>query len=324
MALDNATQTKEKTNVSVKQKTQTENTKSTSEGFINVRGGVIASVDTLKTEVKSWRVLQEKADTQLYKILEGCLHIKYMCEKEDLKVALLSLLEKNDIKGMKNKSISLCITKLVFGVEDKKCYTYSKVLENAAKLYLQTSAKTQTLSQYLTQNGGIDKLIRKEAVALAKGYKDETWGTEEHFGETICDDFLLGSGHFLPKKELERAMVKNVVIEDTEFVSMFLDKDRWEQFVKMRYNVDTKTFTIVPFSISKQEPQYKSINALFNKWLGKVFRYNSSTQTDSSLWEKYINLCDKRAERINNELEEKEAKLAEKLGKLPLCKMEAA
>jgi len=313
MALNNATQTNENTNVSVKQKTQTENTKSTSEGFINVRGGVIASVDTLKKEVKSWRVLQKKADTQLYKILEGCLHIKYMCEKEDLKIALLSLLEKNDIKGMANKPISLCIAKLVFGVEDKKCYTYAKVLENATILQLQTSPNQTTLSEYLMANGGIDKLIRKEAVALAKGYKDEKWGTEEHFGETICDDYLVGSSHFLPKKEVERGMVKDVVIEDTEFVSMFLDTDRWEQFVKMRYNVNTKTFTIVPFSISKQEAQYKSINALFNKWVGKVFRYNPTTQNDTPMWERYIKLCDKREERIKKDLEEKEAKLVKQL-----------
>lgn len=310
MALDNATRT-EKNNVSVKQTNKTEN-RNTSEDFINKEGGVIASVETLKTSVKSWRLIQTKADKHLYKILEGCLHIKYMCEKEDLKVALLSLLEKYEIKGMKNKSISLCITKLVFGVEDKKCYTYSKVLENAAKLYLQTSAKTQTLSQYLTQNGGIDKLIRKEAVAVAKGYEDEKWGTEEHFGSMIVEErFGIKSPHLYKQKDIDSGRVY-VKIEDSSFTSMFDNDNRSEAFVKMRYDATTDTFEVYPIAVAKEDKHYKSLNTTFNRfvgWLNKDFQH---------MWDKYIDLCDKENDSLKQKKAEDEKKLIEQLSKISL------
>ena len=160
------------------------------EVFIDAKGGVISSIEALQHKVVEWRDIQSKANDKLYFVLSGCLQIIYMCENRNLYTALISLCEQSGMKNMDEKSISLCVSKLVFGSTDKKCYTYLKALENAKSLKLQTEDNEQSLSTYLKMNGGIDKLIRKEAIGISKGYKDERFGTEEHFGEEVICELL--------------------------------------------------------------------------------------------------------------------------------------
>mgnify|MGYP006155830989 FL=1 len=303
--------------VSVERNNATENTQKSNENMLNNNGGVIASVETLQSSVKEWRKLQTKADNKLYYVLEGCLRIIYMCENEDLKAALISLCEKSDMKGMANKSTHLIVSKLVFGSEDKKCYTYAKALDNATKLQLQTETNKQTLSSYLTKKGGIDKLIRKDAISIGKDYDDERFGTKEHFGETMCTEmFGIHSGMSLcgglkAKDKESISGLSGIKIESREFQSWFKDKDKWEQFAKIKYDYETKTFAIIPFTVSQQEGEYKAIAKAFNRFVARAFE-------GSTMWNKYIEMCDKRNEKLKQKKAEDEKKMLKELSKITL------
>ena len=167
---------------SVEQTNTTESIEQNDSNIFDANEGVLATLEVLGTSVVEWRKLQGKTDDKLYSVLDGCLRIVYLCEDEDLKATLLSVCKDRGMKGIESKGVHLIVSKLVFGDGDKKCYTYAKALENAKTLQLQSEDNQQLLSDYLKNNGGIDALIRKSSVSVAKGYTDDKFGTEEHFG----------------------------------------------------------------------------------------------------------------------------------------------
>jgi hypothetical protein len=302
---------------SVEQTNTTDNTELNDSNMFDENGGVLETLTTLSASVVEWRELQCKADDKLYSVLDGCLRVMYLCENEDLKATLLSVCTDKDMKGMDNKGVHLIVSKLVFGSKDKKCYTYAKALENASKLQLNTEKDKRKLSEYLKTNGGIDVLIRKEAIAISKDYDDERFGTKEHFGETMCTEmFGYHSGMSLcgglkAKDKESISGLSGIKIANTEFQSCFKDKDKWEQFAKIKYDYETKTFAIIPFTVSQQEGEYKAIAKAFNKFVARAFE-------GSTMWNKYIDMCDKRNEKLKQKKAEDEKKMLKELSKIKL------
>jgi hypothetical protein len=303
--------------VSVEQNIATEKTQITNENMVNTNGGVLATIETLHTSVKEWRELQGKADEKLYFVLDGCLRIIYMCESEGLKASLLSVCKDRDMKGMENKGTHLIVSKLVFGSEDKKCYTYAKALENATKLKLQTEENKQKLSEYLKTSGGIDTLIRKDAIAISKGYDDERFGTKEHFGETLCTElfgYLSGLNLCDIDKVKENSKdrgLSNIKIDDDNFMKMFVNKEETEQFVKLKYDYQTKTFAVIPYAVSSLDAEYNAISKAFNQYMARVFE-------GTKMYDKYIKQCDARDEKLKKEKAEKDKKILKELNKIAL------
>ena len=300
---------------SVEQTNTTDNTVQNDNIVFDANGGVLETLTTLSASVVEWRELQGKADDKLYSVLDGCLRIVYLCEDEDLKATLLSVCKEKDMKGMDNKGVHLIVSKLVFGSADKKCYTYAKALENASKLQLHTEKDKRTLSEYLKSNGGIDALIRKEAIAISKGYEDERFGTKEHFGESLSDElfgYLSGLNLMDINKVKEDKVysgVCDVKIDNDEFMKKFVNKEEREQFVKLKYDYTTKTFHILPFCVSVVDNEYNAINKAYNLHLARMF-----DGTDA--YQRYIALCDKRAEKKKAEDKKKEKEMIEELNKL--------
>ena len=300
---------------SVEQTNTTDNTELNDSNMFDENGGVLETLTTLSASVVEWRELQCKADDKLYSVLDGCLRVMYLCENEDLKATLLSVCKDKDMKGMDNKGVHLIVSKLVFGGGDKKCYTYAKALDNASKLKLNTEKDKRTLSEYLKTNGGIDALIRKEAIAIGKGYEDERFGTKEHFGESLSDElfgYLSGLNLMDINKVKEDKVysgVCDVKIDNDEFMKKFVNKEEREQFVKLKYDYTTKTFHILPFCVSVVDNEYNAINKAYNLHLARMF-----DGTDA--YQRYIALCDKRAEKKKAEDKKKEKEMIEELNKL--------
>ena len=300
---------------SVEQTNTTDNTEQNDSNMIDENGGVLETLTTLSASVVEWRKLQGKADEKLYSVLDGCLRVMYLCEDKDLKATLLSVCKERDMKGMENKGVHLIVSKLVFGGGDKKCYTYAKALDNASKLKLNTEKDKRTLSEYLKKNGGIDALIRKEAIAICKGYEDERFGTKEHFGESLSDElfgYLSGLNLMDINKVKEDKVysgVCDVKIDNDEFMKKFVNKEEREQFVKLKYDYTTKTFHILPFCVSVVDNEYNAINKAYNLHLARMF-----DGTDA--YQRYIALCDKRAEKKKAEDKKKEKEMIEELNKL--------
>jgi len=271
------------------------------EVFVDAKGGVISSIKALQHTVVEWRDIQSKANDKLYFVLSGCLQIIYMCENRDLYTALISLCEHSGMKNMDEKSISLCVSKLVFGSTDKKCYTYSKALENAKSLKLQTEDNEQSLSTYLKMNGGIDKLIRKEAIGISKGYKDERFGTEEHFGEEVIYELLeRREEHRNILKGLQQKRTLTFQVDNEDLHKQFTEYNNFTQYAKLHYNYETKTMDVFGYTLDKNTIEYDAVDKLWNKFIGKTFRKNSK-----NAWNKYIKMCDKRNEFLKKEEEKK-------------------
>lgn len=299
---------------SVEQTNITKNTQHLDGDMMDKNGGVLATLTTLSASVVEWRELQGKADDKLYSVLDGCLRIVYLCEDEDLKATLLSVCKEKDMKGMDNKGVNLIVSKLVFGSGDKKCYTYAKALENASKLQLHTEKDKRTLSEYLKSNGGIDALIRKEAIAISKGYEDERFGTKEHFGENLSDE-LFGYLSGLNLMDIDKVKedkvysgVCDVKIDNDEFMKKFVNKEEREQFVKLKYDYTTKTFHILPFCVSVADNEYNAINKAYNLHLARMF-------DGTDMYQRYIALCDKRAEKKKADKAKKDKEMIEELNK---------
>jgi hypothetical protein len=245
------------------------------EVFVDAKGGVISSIKALQHTVVEWRDIQSKANDKLYFVLSGCLQIIYMCENRDLYTALISLCEHSGMKNMDEKSISLCVSKLVFGSTDKKCYTYSKALENAKSLKLQTEDNEQSLSTYLKMNGGIDKLIRKEAIGISKGYKDERFGTEEHFGEEVIYELLeRREEHRNILKGLQQKRTLTFQVDNEDLHKQFTEYNNFTQYAKLHYNYETKTMDVFCYTLDKNTIEYDAVDKLWNKFIGKTFRKN--------------------------------------------------
>ena len=67
-----------------------------------------------------------------------------------------------------------------------------------------------------------------------------------HSGMSLC-------GGLKVKDKESISGLNGIKIESTEFQSCFKDKDKWEQFAKIKYDYETKTFAIIPFTVSQQE-----------------------------------------------------------------------
>ena len=295
---------------SVEQTNTTNNTMQNDSSMSDKNGGVLETLTTLSASVVEWRELQGKADDKLYSVLDGCLRVVYLCENEDLKATLLSVCKEKNMKGMDNKGVHLIVSKLVFGSGDKKCYTYAKALENAKTLQLQSEDNQQLLSEYLKKNGGIDALIRKSSVPLSKGYSDERFGTEEHFGEEIIAHSLSSNAlsadsplGFKLKKRLE------VEVADEVIHSLFTKSDAFVQYAKLKYDYKTRTMQIMPFTVAERDDAYASIDKIFNNLVGKGVKRNEK------VWNNYIKLCDKRDKRRKAEKEKNEKEMIEELSK---------
>jgi hypothetical protein len=297
---------------SVKQKNTTDNTQNTSNNLFDENGGVLATLDTLSASVVEWRELQGKADDKLYSVLDGCLRVMYLCEDEDLKATLLSVCRDRGMKGIDNKGMHLIVSKLVFGGGDKKCYTYAKALENAKTLQLQSEENQQLLSDYLKKNGGIDALIRKSSVSVSKGYTDDKFGTEEHFGEEIIAHTLssdaLSADNPLGMKMKQRLEVE--VVDET-LHSIFTHSDAFVQYAKLKYDYTTRTMQIMPFTVAERDDAYASIDKIFNNVVGKTIKHKSQ-----KVWNNYIKLCDKRDKRIKADKAKKDKEMIKELSKL--------
>ncbi len=299
---------------SVEQTNTTDNIEQNDSNMFDENGGVLETLTTLSASVVEWRELQGKADDKLYSVLDGCLRIVYLCEDKYLKATLLSVCKERDMKGMENKGVHLIVSKLVFGGGDKKCYTYAKTLDNASKLKLNTEKDKRTLSEYLKTNGGIDALIRKEAIAIGKGYEDERFGTKEHFGESLSDE-LFGYLSGLNLMDIDKVKedkvfsgVCDVKIDNDEFMEKFVNKEETEQFVKLKYDYTTKTFHILPYCVSVVDNEYNAINKAYNLHLARMFE-------GTKMYQKYIAQCDKRSERKKAEKAKKEKEMIEELNK---------
>ena len=299
---------------SVEQTNTTESIEQNDSNIFDANEGVLATLEVLGTSVVEWRKLQGKADDKLYSVLDGCLRIVYLCEDDDLKETLLSVCKDRGMKGMENKGVHLIVSKLVFGGGDKKCYTYAKALENASKLKLNTEKDKRTLSEYLKSNGGIDALIRKEAIAICKGYEDERFGTKEHFGESLSDE-LFGYLSGLNLMDIDKVKedkvfsgVCDVKIDNDEFMRKFVNKEETEQFVKLKYDYTTKTFHILPFCVSVLDNEYNAINKAYNLHLARMYE-------GTKMYQQYIAQCDIRAERQKAEKAKKEKEMIEELNK---------
>ena len=300
---------------SVAQTTTTENVEQNDSNIFDANEGVLATLEVLGTSVAEWRKLQGKADDKLYSVLDGCLRIVYLCEDEDLKATLLSVCKDRGMKGIESKGVHLIVSKLVFGSCDKKCYTYAKALDNASKLKLNTEKDKRTLSEYLKSSGGIDALIRKEAIAIGKGYEDERFGTKEHFGENLSTELF---GYLSGLNLMDRDKVKedkvysgvcDVKIDNDEFMQKFVNKVETEQFVKLKYDYTKKTFHILPFCVSVLDNEYNAINKAYNLHLARMFE---GTKT----YQRYIAHCDKLAEKMKADKAKKDEEMIAELNKL--------
>lgn len=296
---------------SVEQTNTTENTQKTSNNIMDSNGGVLATLDTLSASVVEWRELQGKADDKLYSVLDGCLRIVYLCDDEDLKATLLSVCKDRNMKGMENKGVHLIVSKLVFGGGDKRCYTYAKALENAKTLQLQTKGKQNLLSDYLKKNGGIDALIRKSSVSVSKGYADDKFGTEEHFGEEIIAHSL-SSNAMSSDTPLGIKMKGRLEVEvvDETIHSIFTQSDAFVQYAKLKYDYTTRTMQIMPFTVAERDDAYASIDKIFNNVVGKTIKH-----TSQKVWNNYIKLCDKRDKRLKADKAKKDKEMIKELSK---------
>ena len=296
---------------SVEQTNTTKNTQHLNGDMMDKNGGVLATLTTLSASVVEWRELQGKADDKLYSVLDGCLRIVYLCEDEDLKATLLSVCKEKDMKGMDNKGVHLIVSKLVFGSADKKCYTYAKALENAKTLQLQSEDNQQLLSEYLKNNGGIDALIRKSSVSVAKGYADDKFGTEEHFGEEVIYHSLSSSALSADnplKFKLKQRMEVEVV--DETIHRTFTEGDCFVQYAKLKYDYTTRTMQIMPFTVAERDDEYASIDKIFNNLVGKAVK-----KASEKVWNNYIKLCDKRDKRLKADKAKKDKEMIEELNK---------
>ena len=297
---------------SVKQKNAKNDTEQDDSNMFDESGGVLATLTTLNASVVEWRELQGKADDKLYSVLDGCLRVMYLCEDEDLKATLLSVCKQQGMKGMDTKGVHLIVSKLVFGGGDKKCYTYAKALENAKSLQLQSEHNQQRLSDYLKENGGIDALIRKSSVSVSKGYTDDKFGTEEHFGEeiiahTLSSDAMSGDNP-LGMKMKQRLEVE--VVDET-LHSIFTNSDAFVQYAKLKYDYKTRTLQIMPFTVAERDDAFASIDKIFNNVVGKTIKHKSQ-----KVWNNYIKLCDKRDKRIKADKAKKDKEMIKELRKL--------
>ena len=102
--------------------------------------------------------------------------------------------------------------------------------------------------------------------------------------------------------------VCDVKIDNDEFMKKFGNKEEREQFVKLKYDYTTKTFHILPFCVSVEDNEYNAINKAYNLHLARMF-------DGTDMYQRYIALCDKRAEKKKADKAKKDKEMIEELNK---------
>ena len=114
-------------------------------------------ITKLRDQRNRWMQQQEKADTFLYKLLDGCLQLYYLLRAdEDYETAFKGFCH---FKWNSKTRLTVLICKIVFGEENKAGYAYAKALEAAIAQKIGTTGKVGMM-QWLKQSGGINAVIR--------------------------------------------------------------------------------------------------------------------------------------------------------------------
>ena len=145
----------------------------------------------------------------------------------------------------------------------------------------------------------------------AKGYTDDKFGTEEHFGEEIIAHTLssdaLSADNPLGMKMKQRLEVEVV---DEKLHSIFTHSDAFVQYAKLKYDYTTRTMQIMPFTVAERDDEYASIDKIFNNLVGKAVK-----KASEKVWNNYIKLCDKRDKRLKADKAKKDKEMIEELNK---------
>jgi hypothetical protein len=280
-------------------------------------------ISELRAKADKQLSTQNKANTQLYMVLEGCLRIINMCAEDegiDKALRLLAMSSAN-VKKTDGVPTTTLVSKLVFATEDKsdkRAYSYAKALEKAIFLKLQTEENEQKLSTYLSENGGVDKLIRLNTDEhSSESFADERFGTNEHFAEWIYDELAKEPSKrndFVQELSKSKMLKINLTKEMKAQLGAF---DNMNCFMSVHWTVGSDEATVSPYIIGRKNDKetYKSLTSIEHTYVAKVVRKETS-----DCWNKYLKQCEKRSNEIRKQTEEKQTIIANELRKvLEVC-----
>ena len=129
------------------------------------------------------------SNAELYALLGNCLDLfnKAKDAKTGLAKAITEQLEERGIAFNSSTSLALKIVRLIFcapGLEEKiinRAFTYAKVLKVASD----AGQTSETLSQYITDNHGIDEIRRANKDGLTEAQKSKL---NQAHAETVLSD----------------------------------------------------------------------------------------------------------------------------------------
>ena len=143
-----------------------------------VATSTLVALHKLNKQRVTWEEgIYKQANTELYKMLGGCLTQLAKLRKEGTKAiaAFNGLLEEHNVTFTERTSLELKVVRIVFGInQTKRASNYATVLRIAKK----EGVTSKNIVSWITKQGGVEEVRRSGSTAQKTDYKEVA---ENHF-----------------------------------------------------------------------------------------------------------------------------------------------